>query len=206
MKTCKSCHAEKQETEFYGYKDGRLQPNCKACKKDRSLRWYADNRERVLANVALYRQNNPEKCREIKREWEKRYAAELNEFRRQWARDHPESRRKSRAKWNDANRERIAKVNSAWQKANREACSAYWAAYHASKLNATPKWADLKAISRVYAEARRLTKETGIQHQVDHTVPLNGETVRGLHVVENLQILPASDNSRKGNRVWPQMP
>jgi hypothetical protein len=76
--------------------------------------------------------------------------------------------------------------------------------YHASKrrtarLNRTPHWADMKAIRAVYAEAQRLTRETGIAHHVDHIIPLQGELVSGLHVPNNLQLLTASENSKKHN-------
>lgn len=36
---------------------------------------------------------------------------------------------------------------------------------------------------------------------VDHVVPLNGDSFSGLHVPWNLQILPASANIKKGNRL-----
>lgn len=63
-----------------------------------------------------------------------------------------------------------------------------------------PPWADLAAIAKVYAEAARLTAETGVPHHVDHEIPLKGRLVCGLHVAENLRPIPAMDNFRKGNR------
>jgi len=66
---------------------------------------------------------------------------------------------------------------------------------------------DIKiAINEVYEEAKRITKETGIKHHVDHIVPLDSMIVQGLHCLANLQILEGSINISKGNRFWPDMP
>lgn len=71
------------------------------------------------------------------------------------------------------------------------------------KLNATAKWADPDKIRWFYEESVRLTKETGIQHSVDHIHPLKGKLICGLHVPENLQILTYSENSSKNNKFTP---
>lgn len=70
----------------------------------------------------------------------------------------------------------------------------------ATKLMATPRWANHAAIARIYECARF------IEVHVDHIVPLISKRVCGLHVEHNLQLLSSSENSRKGNRYWPDMP
>lgn len=68
----------------------------------------------------------------------------------------------------------------------------------AAKLLRTPKWADRDAIAAFYARCPR-------GYHVDHIVPLQGDCVSGLHVIDNLQYLPAAANISKGNRFTPQI-
>ena len=77
---------------------------------------------------------------------------------------------------------------------------------YATKNKASPSWADRDAILAIYRRAAELTAETGIEHQVDHIIPILSKLVCGLHVHANMQILIKSENIRKGNRMWPGHP
>lgn len=55
--------------------------------------------------------------------------------------------------------------------------------------------ADRDAIAAIYKEARKTTRETGIEHHVDHIKPL---VAGGTHHPNNLQILTAEENLKKG--------
>lgn len=63
-----------------------------------------------------------------------------------------------------------------------------------AKLKRIPSWADMTKIREIYKNA----KELGMT--VDHIIPLRGQLVSGLHVENNLQLLPSKLNSSKGNK------
>jgi len=72
---------------------------------------------------------------------------------------------------------------------------------------ASPQWLtdeQRKDITDKYDEARQLTISTGIQHEVDHEVPLVSDEVCGLHVPWNLRVITMGENRRKSNKllVW----
>ncbi len=100
-----------------------------------------------------------------------------------------------------ANAEKKRKIASDWAKANRAKRAEIWAAYYTAKLQAMPVWVDREQIKKIYAQARAVSLATGIKHHVDHIIPLQGVNVSGLHVPWNLQILTATQNAIKKNRV-----
>jgi hypothetical protein len=75
----------------------------------------------------------------------------------------------------------------------------YWHAYMRQRQRATPR-IPCDATVAVYAEAKRLSEETGIPHEVDHIIPLRGKLVSGLHVIANLRVVTRSENRRKSKR------
>lgn len=98
-------------------------------------------------------------------------------------------------------KEQIAEYNRLYKSRNRELYASCEKARYAKKIMAMPDWVDRRQIDPIYERARRITAETGVQHEVDHIVPLQGVNVCGLHVPWNLQILTRSQNASKGNRL-----
>jgi hypothetical protein len=123
-----------------------------------------------------------------------------------WKALHPEAAAAAKARWAAKNKAYLANYRAKRNKTRRVELAARSGENRAIKLRAMPAWASPERIAEVYQLAARLTKETGIEHHVDHVVPLRSKIVSGLHVEYNLEAIPAVKNRIKGNRHWPDMP
>jgi hypothetical protein len=97
-----------------------------------------------------------------------------------------------------ANADEVKAANSAYRKANLPKVMVWNNARRAAERRATPAWADTEAMACFYELAAIYAKALGEAFHVDHIVPLRGKRVCGLHVQDNLQVLPAAENLRKG--------
>ena len=152
--------------------------------------------ERVVANRACIDclAIASKKCRDINLEaWHKKEA--LNrESRRKESLDYSRNRYKT-------DKAKVRAATDKYRLNNKHKDAAKTSRRKAAKLKACPSWVDLKEIEIFYKNARDLTLETGIPHEVDHIHPLRGSNFCGLHVPWNLQILTKSENCSKGNKL-----
>ena len=146
---------------------------------------------------------NPERKRELERKWCKENPERKRESRRKWCEANPEQNQKLKRKWYEANLEKHREWGRLWVAANPGKANANTAKHRAAKRQAIASWADHNKIKEIYKECARLTKKTGVKHQVDHIYPLQNKYMCGLHVENNLQILSAAENASKSNKFWP---
>lgn len=184
MKICSKCKTSKL-SEFFAKsgknKDG-LQGWCRECVN-------AGRRKPVLPPEIVESQNQQRRLARLEKK-RAYYAANQETHRRRMAENYL------------ANQEKYKARSLKWKAENKDKWNAKCMERYAAKLRACPKWLsedDRWLIEQAYELAQIRERVCGGKWHIDHIVPLRGNTVSGLHVPWNLQVIPASVNCSKRN-------
>jgi hypothetical protein len=177
-------HACKKEKS--GYKSA-----CKECIKHSNASRYLRDKDKILAKTRQWQSENKDFVAKIAKEWRVNNLKKCAEAASIWRKKHPE---KSKS------------VMASYAKKNKSIINAIGARRRALKALASPQWSNRSDIRAFYETAAGLSMLTGDWYHVDHIVPINSKYVCGLHVAANLRVITATENSKKGNRYWPDMP
>ncbi len=161
---------------------------------ERQARYLAKHPEKVKATNARYRAANREKLNAAATRWYAKNPERVKAYVARYRAENSDKVKAARARWRTENPE----YGASWRAENSDIVAAT-----ASIGNAGRRYPDClcegitwRDVLSFYTEARRLTRETGEPHEVDHIIALaNG----GLHRPDNLQVLTKAENLLKGN-------
>lgn len=142
----------------------------------RSAKYREGRREELAHKQRIFREKNPESVAKSKR---KQYMSDPEKY-------------KKKAK--EYRRENLAKVRLSSSKLHR--IRSLRIVDFGEDSNNKTKALELE----LYEMGVLLERRYGVPHSVDHMIPLQGKLVCGLHVWNNLQIIPSCLNSRKMNK------
>jgi hypothetical protein len=199
MKVCSKCGECKELSHFNKRarsKDG-FNYSCRDCNNEVNKVYCKNNRDLITEKDRIRRS----KCRDaINTAKRKRYLKNKEHIA-----EYYQKNKERIAEYYQKNKERILK-NRKRYKTNVKDKDTYRsrkakdkAQRRAAKISRTPPWSDRETILLYYETRQALSNATGIMYHVDHIIPLRGKYVSGLHVPENLQIIPASKNISKHN-------
>lgn len=77
------------------------------------------------------------------------------------------------------------------------------ASYIRAIILSAPEWVDTQQLRLLDREARWKTVVTGIDHVLDHIIPITHPLVCGLTVPWNLQVIDRLKNAKNGNKLHP---
>jgi hypothetical protein len=197
-KACTKCKKTKPVDLFYKRSDypGKYTSNCRTCKRAH------DNAHSSLPETKTKRSEYFKKLRSTSA-----YKAKESLYKHAYHRTEEYRQIKKlkqrirRSNPEIAQQERLRDVKYA--KTHPEKFAIKTRKRKIAKLQRTPFWLNngqLFEMDCIYKYCAAL-RAVGLDYEVDHVVPLQGKTVSGFHVPWNMQILTASENAAKGNRV-----
>lgn len=209
-KQCSICKQVKSSGEFPlnpHHKHG-LNSSCKDCHNEyRKRRWWENREHELKRSRKYYLKNKKKRCASMRKKWHENRDKQLERSRRYYQ-SHKKERSEYTKKWRVNRPEICREVNRKWRIKNKEKTRFYSFKYRSAKLLATPPWINEnheKQMSLMYVLAKSLEVNTEGRFEVDHIIPLCGENFCGLNVPWNLQVISASQNRSKGNKLIPEL-
>ena len=160
-------------------------------------------KEQIAAEKKAYRLANPEKVAKWRKTFNEKHPGRSTELSMQsyYRRKEKDPEKVAESFRRHYDKDAAIARSKKWKKANPDRVCELTMRRNARKKKATPKWANQFFINEAYHLAKLRTKATGFKWEVDHIFPLNSDIVCGLHVENNLQVIPAVMNNKKGNKL-----
>lgn len=194
MKTCTKCGETLPPSAFFKEKRNKdgLRSACKACLGKQNKSWRVRNNYDPSDYNKQYRKDNAETLKAKQKSYYESRKEKIIEANAAWAKAHPDKRKqytKQHYQSNKAKRKHYVEI----RRQKERQCTPLWLTKE--------QWEEMESF---YWLAKDLQVVTGEPYEVDHIIPLSGETVCGLHVPWNLQVLPRDINRSKSNRLEPE--
>ena len=157
--------------------------------------YYERNKESIIAAVRKHYKKNREAILAQKKIHGKEY--------RKLNREKESARMLKYLHSNPEARERKRLRDIEYYRKNKEKNVANCAKRRFRKKQQLPVWVDkehLWIIKQIYELAQLRTKYFKFEWHVDHIIPLINTKVSGLHVYQNLRVIPAIENLKKRNK------
>lgn len=186
---CKNGHTSKRRT---------TSRDCYSCALQRSKTWRNGNKD-------YHKKYNHDYHLEHKEEEAQRTKKYYDNMRKNHTEILHKRQAKNSRKYIRSHKTEHNARNKVYRQNNKGIINAKTAKRRARKLNATPHWAKLDIIKQIYIECQEINTINKMcggsgKFVVDHIIPLQGNTVCGLHVDNNLNIITENENNIKFNK------
>lgn len=157
---------------------------CCECVRITRLKQRKSKREEYRRLAHEYRERNLEKARQCTRNHYYKNRDHYIEYSKEYYQHNKDDRLKTMNVWRHNNKHRHTTYTKRFKKHGQQSIK---------------YWGYKESMEQIYQESTRLRELLDVDFVVDHIIPLNSDTVCGLHCWHNLQILTREENTRKGN-------
>lgn len=164
-----------------------------------SAQYYKDNKQKLVEYNARYREDKKDILKTKAVEYRRANLSELKERDAQYYQNNREIAADRASRYYASNCERVKRVVLQYRKANPHKVAVFASNKKLALSRATPSWSETDQIDVVYKKRDEYRQLYSILFEVDHIIPIVSDTVCGLHVLANLQLLDKSLNCTKTN-------
>lgn len=196
---CKNGHYSDRRTS-----NGKCIECLRAASRRAQGKYRAKNRDAIKRRTKELRANNIEHHRAKGRERYRRRAEKAKAYSRQYRSANREQVLAALRRYYRENKDKFVQKDLKYRTLSPERYAMKAAKRRKAIIRATPPWygeLDELAMSEAFHLAVLRKGATGISWHVDHVIPLNGESACGLHCATNIQVITATENLSKGNRM-----
>lgn len=177
---------------------------CVLCRSEYVVRYYLENRDAALERDRRYYLENRTAVLERQSNYREQNKDAIAEKNSRYRKENPEAVRESGRKHYRKNRATVLVKQRKYSQQNPDKSVAKRSLRRSRGRKAVPKWFD-EFDHFVWVEAadlvRRRRAATGINWAADHMIPLVAKDACGLHVAGNCQVIPATMNLSKNNKM-----
>lgn len=174
--------------------------HCVECDSERKSKWRQENKDYYAKRY----HENADKIRAVKAKWALENKDKVLAIKAKYRQRNRSKLRADNAKYERKNPDKRRAYSKKWQKENPEKSRAIGVKRRAAKRQRLPSWFD-ELDHYVMVEAVDLAKRreaiTGHEWHVDHMITLRAKKASGLHCASNLQVIPATLNLKKHNKM-----
>lgn len=185
---CSNCGKVKPTAEFQSDNNAAsgFVRECRECKRKK---WQEYNKSKPNWNVERKKAYRANGGKEKDIEYYNNNRDKLLARTKQWYLENREKRLLQLKLWRAANPHILYKNRNKRRKALIQADYSFWNQILFDSV-----------MTKLIKQRLELELITGQKYHIDHIIPLQGKLVSGLHVWNNLQVIPAFDNTSKGNK------
>lgn len=205
-RVCKVCFVTKpfeRSTWVWNSVQGCKGYICKACHNVKSVEITARDLTKHITASRKCHAMNPESVKRASAKYRAANSEAMNARTLAWRAKYPERQKAASAAWYASHTGKAKELRAKFHVANPGYATAAFRRRELAKEQRTPKWVDSEhawLMQEAYALSVLRTQLTGMPWHVDHKIPLRGNKVSGLHVIDNLQVIHAKVNLSKGRQ------